>query len=682
MKADTIGIIEDLFEYNRRVFKIPVYQRDYDWAAEDCKKLFNDILNAFKKNEEHFLGTFLYMVIEDTSKLKEALIIDGQQRFTTIYLLLKALENTANKNKIDFEEIKDSLYNRYADNKFKLISNEKDNKELENLMSGRVEDMSPNSNITINYNLFMNLIQDYKHSPKEIFEGLKKLRAVEIVLDKSKGDNPQAIFESINSTGVKLSLADLVKNFLLMDEKNQDRLFKEYWLKMENQLQNKNIENFIIHYLNSNTTKSITKTNAYDSFKEFYKNHFKSNEDALKELCKFSRYYSNFLGIRKDHKSEVIKALKNLVILDQTTPYPFLLKIFEQHEERNIDDDELENIVNFLVMYHVRRMVCGVPSNSLKNLYKSLFKSIKNNNNYFDNLVVYLSSTDSRNKIPSDEEFKDSLKYTNLYRNKKLCRFFLASIENSNSKEQISIDENITIEHIMPQNIKNSKEWKNELGDNFKDIHEKYLNTLGNLTFTGYNSELGNKPFNEKKDIIKEHSKFNILNENILNEGIWNNKSIEKRANFLVEKLMTIFKYDKPNLNEEDSNEFILGAGRDTFANYKPKKFIFLDNEVDVSSSVQMLDEFIKILYDLNPIFLDVLAKENFKMSDNPTAAIYMSYNKEFMRRPKSIGNSGIWYESNLSTDSILNFIEKLLDKSDEYEPENFKFEMEPPVES
>ena len=677
MDTNKVKVISDLIEKNQRIFKIPVYQRNYDWGTEQCQKLFDDVIKAYQNEKKHFLGTFVYIRGEvDNSTLTEVLVIDGQQRLTTLYILLKALYDFAKDEKINsiYNEIEEYIYNRRCPEEFKIKLKpiQTDNVQLQKLMENKFEDMSLTSNITRNYNFFMELISKVKNFElSDILCGMKKLEMVEIILDKSDGDEPQIIFESINSTGLELNLADLIRNFLLMDDKNQDYLFHEYWIKMEEQIGYGEFEEFLIQYLNSKISKNITMQNAYEKFKSYYNENFKNHEDILKDLKKYSKYYSSFIGKKSNYNSEIEYLLNSFRLLKQTTSYPFLLKIFENHEEKHINDNELINILKFLRSYSIRRIICEVPSNSLRGFYKGLYDRInnKNNKNYYQNLVKLVSELNTKDRIPSDDKFREDLITKNLYK-KIACKYILAEIENQ-TKEKIDSSD-LTIEHILQQK-ENSLVWKEEIGEEYERIYETYLHTLGNLTISGYNSELGTRKFLEKKGIIKEKSRMNILNKDILNAKKWGEASILKRAKNLSDIILKLFEYEKvdTNFNKIDTQELLNLNTEVDLKNKKPFKFIFAGEEVLVSSYVGMLNEFINLLFDIESKLFYELAKNEYSMTKSEN--IYIGYDNSKIRKPKKISNTGIFYETNLSSEYIILFIKNLLIKSG-FDIEDFEF--------
>lgn len=274
MQPYKVWLFSDLIEKNKRVFKVPVYQRNYDWGNIQCEKLFQDIMKANEYDHKHFTGTIVYINGIDGSVLNEVLIIDGQQRLTTVYILLKALYDAAKGISVRIEtEIEEVMFNRNCDEKYKLKLKpvKTDHEQLRLLIQDKIDEMDRNSNIYKNYICFKNLIDKTLKSGLEvndILNGIKKLEMVELVLDKSQGDEPQKIFESINSTGLELSLADKIRNYLLMDDTNQDELYENYWSVIEKNVGYRNLGDFAINFLNSQISKSVNNNNAYRLFKE------------------------------------------------------------------------------------------------------------------------------------------------------------------------------------------------------------------------------------------------------------------------------------------------------------------------------------------------------------------------------------------------------------------------------
>lgn len=506
-------MLNDYIEPNKKQYCIPVFQRDYAWTEEQCTKLFEDIVMAYKKDRPHFCGSFVYAPLGSKKHIDSYIIIDGQQRFTTLYILIKALADSADDDR-DKDALQRYLYNedkfgRYGldeKSKLKLKPVKTDNDQLLLLMSGKIEQMDKSRRGIIyhNYMLFMQLIKSFleessANSVLMINDGIEKLICADIRLDTD--DNAQEIFERINSTGIKLGLADLIRNYILMTDTDQERLYEEYWLTVQNLLPDKLLDNFFIDYLNMKSDGFVKESEAYKSFKQVYVEGKYDNEKMLQEILHYAKQYYVFCYGSSDFGAEVNKALAGLRKLKQTTVYLFLFRVFDDYENGIINKNELARVLKMLLSYSIRRLVCEIGSNTLRGLYKTLygrvFEQKENKNTYYDSLVSFFLQQTSKNTIPSDNEFVTALQEKNLYSKNALCKYLLCAIENQ-GKETLDT-ENLSIEHIMPQNKNLSMSWQKMLGENWQSVHEKYLHTLGNLTLTGYNSELGDKPFEKRK---------------------------------------------------------------------------------------------------------------------------------------------------------------------------------------
>lgn len=665
MKANRMWLFSDVLEKNKRVFKVPVYQRNYDWTNIQCEKLFYDIMKANEKNCQHFTGTVVYIDdVHGGSGLNEVLIIDGQQRITTMYILLKALYDASIGVSARIEsEIEEVMFNRHCDKKYKIKLKpvKSDNEQLIYLIRDKVDDMDRNSNVYKNYITFRNLISNVIEKGLElndILNGIKKLEIVEIILDKLQGDEPQKIFESINSTGLELSLSDLIRNYLLMDDLKQEELYEDYWLEIEKNVGYKNLGDFVINFLNSQVTKSVNSKNAYSLFKEHCEKNNLTHEDILKALKRTSKYYGAFIGENKFYSNEITKYLNSFYTIKQTTILPLIFRIFTDYEDRNIDEDTLCKVLKYLLTYLVRITVCESGKN-LSKFLKSMYDRViikGNYDNYYEKFVIFLNDLRANDRMPSNDEFRDALIYKQLYK-KPLCKFLLSDIENS-TKEHIDIN-NLTIEHILPQK-ENAAVWKKEVGKNYSSVYEVYLHTLGNLTITGHNSELGTKSFIEKKKIIKENSKANILNKEVLAANKWDENAILNRAKVLANILIEKFEYLEihSDVNENKELSFRVNSGID-FSDTKPNCFYFVGEFTKVKSWVELLTKFIGIAYDLNTELFNDLAKNDYSIPN--ASRVYITNDERKLRKSKQIDKSGIYYEVNLSANNIISFIKDLL---------------------
>ena len=671
-------LFSDVLEKNKRVFRVPVYQRNYDWTNIQCEKLFLDILEANKKNCQHFIGTVVYIDdVNGGSGLNEVLIIDGQQRITTIYILLKALYNASKGVSAHIEsEIEEVMFNRHCDEtyKIKLKPVKTDNEQLLYMIKDRIELMDRSSNVYKNYITFKKLIDEKLKSGLEIndiLNGVKKLEVVEIILDKSQGDEPQKIFESINSTGLDLSLADLVRNYLLMDNINQENLYEEYWLEIEKNVGYKNLGDFVINYLNSQISKSVNEKNAYHLFKKHCVENNLSCDNILKSLKRTSKYYGAFIGENKYYSAELIKYLSAFNTIKQTTILPLLFKIFNDFEDKRINEETLSKVLNYLLTYLVRITACEISKN-LSKFMKTMYDRVIDGNydNYYERFVIFLNDLRANDRMPTDKEFREALLSKPLYK-KNICKYLLSVIENS-TKEHIDVS-NLTIEHILPQK-ENAAVWRKEIGEDYNNVYDLYLHTLGNLTITGHNSELGTKSFNDKKNIIKKYSKANILNKDVLSVDRWNKSTILNRANNLIDILLEKFKYVEIHSDKNIKNELGFDLNSDIdFSNTKPIAFSFDGEFIKVKNWVDLLTKFIGIAYDLDMVLFVDLAKQDYSIPN--ATRVYISNDDSKLRKPKEIENSGIYFEANLSSNRVLSFIKVLLIKMG-IDIDKFSFEL------
>lgn len=685
MKANDENMLDYMF-MNRRQYHIPVYQRNYDWKKENCILLYNDIIQAAKNDKKHFFGSIVQVNLKEENGINNYLIIDGQQRMTSVYLLLKALYDleTHPFNKEDLERLlfnfRDSKkYSNDLIGKLKLKPIKTDNKQFEYLMSGNVEKMDDTSNIKINYELFKLLIKDSikcKIETSKILRGIKNLEVVMITLQEEKnglGDNPQEVFERINSTGEDLTLSDLIRNFALMTDLDREQLFENYWLPVENTIKKDKLNDFVLAYLLFKMPDSTTEKNAYQTFKKYVEKNQISNKEILEDLKKYSKYYNVFINDDyKNYSKKTNNLLSVFRVLKQTTIYPFLFSVFEDYENSIIDENVLNSVLQFFVTYIIRRSICSIPTNSLRGLFKTLYKRIfqneKSKEEYLKNLYGFMASlTNTKDSVPSNENFEDSLKKFELYKNSKLCKYLLSTIENGNLnfKERIEINENITIEHIMPRN--KTSYWRNEIGANYDAVYDKYLNTIGNLTLTGYNSELSDKPFKSKKISIEEFGKFNTLNKDIKNCTIWNEDSIVKRANRLSNIVCEIFYLPQEvfdyKIVEDEIKQINIDDKIDlTFT--KPVYFNLLGEMVDSTSYGELIKKVSNILYYQDPMTMKKLAQDNYKLP-NGTSVQITNDPKKLNKAIEIDENSGIYIEGTKNANAVITYIKAILSEFD-----------------
>ncbi|OOC21990.1 hypothetical protein BZK27_07170 [Helicobacter pylori] len=517
----------------------------------------------------HFIGSILYARVDDTHS-SPLLIIDGQQRLTTITLLFIALRDHLN-DEVKRKKMESYLINsdKDGDKKFRLILSESDKDTLLSLIDeNRRKPSEPSLKIMENFKLFEKWIRKNTNKLETIFKGLEKLMIVWIALKKEK-DDPQLIFESMNSKGIELTQTDLIRNYIVMEtevEKQED-FYNQYWRAMEEDFkqnetlfkQNKDLFNrFVRHYLTIKTREIPNINKVYEAFKRYQQERGIETEDLLKDLQKYCGYFCQIV-FKKEADKDLNKALGFLVDLEMDVIYPLLLELYSDYRDGVLSEQDFIPIIYLTESYICRRAVCGIPSNGLNKFFPSFTKKI-DKKQYLKSVEEHFGSLTGNQKFPNDFEFKDSFITKELYgrdkTKKKKTRYFLERLENFGTEEPINTQE-CTIEHIMPQTLE--EEWERDLGENFQAIHDKYLHTIGNLTLTGYNQEYSNKSFQEKRDMEKGFKQSPLrLNQSLKDLESFGEEQIKKRANDLADWALKIWTY--PKLDAE------------TLEKYKPKK--------------------------------------------------------------------------------------------------------------
>ena len=677
MNIEPGRIINDFIEPNKRQYAIPVYQRNYEWDKEQCIKLFDDIVQAYKKDKTHFCGSVVYALLKEEHNIYHYVIIDGQQRLTTIYLMMKAMLDNA-QTEAERETLTDALFNKDKFDKYgidtasklKLKPIKSDNQQLALLMDNKYDEVDRSTGIWKNYELFCELVKKYQEdgiTVKEMYNGVSKLICAKIKLDGE--DNAQEIFERINSTGVPLSLADKIRNFVLMTDADQEELYENYWLKIEKLVKKDMMSSFFIDFLNMKVDGFIREGEAYDHFKLVYNKNGYTNESMLSEVLHYAEFYHAFLyGDDKKYGVEVNVLLRDIQKLKQSTLFLFLFRVFDDYQAGVIEEIELAKILRLLLNYSIRRLICEVGSNSLRGLYKTLYSRVfaneKNKERYYDSIVSFLLQLTSKDVIPSDEAFVLALKQGNLYRKNALCKYLLVKLENQ-GKEQIIID-NLSIEHIMPQNNNISQEWQKMLGENWATVKDKYLHTLGNLTLTGYNTELGDRPFDKKKKMLDEAStKIVWLNKDVISCESWNEDTITNRAERLANAILELHKIEIPDVlvSFEDPRYKEYSCESPEEATYKvPNYFVLQGERVLCDTFSDMLRFVIDRLYLYDKSIIENMCNNKEKIFTY-SAGAFFSYNSKELKNPDQVANSGIYHPTGYSASTCIWMIKALLDK-------------------
>ncbi len=546
---------------------VPIYQRNYSWTNKHCKQLWDDIFKIARKEEiYHFIGSIVFISPGEyqPSIIKKSLLIDGQQRICTITLLLHALGKVIEEKGIDFEVSREQINNLYIFNaqmidelKYKIIMNKKDKHLLMDILNDReilnVQDKS--SLLYRNYEFFQEKINNSVSNLDDLFLGVRKLMIVSISLTRDH-DQPQLIFESLNSTGQALTETDLIRNYILIDLKHQEqeKIYDNYWLPMEKMFISdiNQFDRFIRDYLTFKTNLIPKIEEIYEKFKEYTESYIKKFNNGIRnydiiskiieDIYNFSKYYSNMAFLTEPDKDlqEHFDNIKNLKV---KVAYPFLLKVYNDYDNGIINKEIFIEILKLIESYVFRRSACEVPTNSLNKTFVLLIKAIAKDN-YLESIKATLVLYKKYRIFPTDNEFKKYLKVKDVYsfRNN---RYLLDKLELYGHKEKTVVEE-CTIEHIMPQNDDLSINWRKELGENWKEIHEKFRHTLGNLTLTGYNSELGDRPFIEKRDMKGGYKDSAIhLSQDIRDLDHWNEEEIIKRTKKLSKLALEVWPYPK-----------------------------------------------------------------------------------------------------------------------------------------
>lgn len=686
------SVIANFLGQNGRQYKIPVYQRNYEWSWEQCDKLFEDVVTAGQRNQLHFCGSIVFKPIAPTKGIGNNIVIDGQQRLTTIYILLKALSDMAQN---DSEKMlpQGAIFNTDQYNQFQLDETSKmklkpakdNNDQLLDLIYDKHDKIDTTCEIYRNYEHFCDLIRGKQAegiTVSDIYRGIGLLTVAVIQLDDN--DNAQEIFERINSTGIPLSLSDKIRNFVLMTEVDQDRLYESYWLKAEQILSRDQLEGFFLDYLNFKMDGFTKESTAYDDFKALYVRGRYTNETMLGEILHYAQQYHAFYCGDKLHLSnEANQFLDSIRKLNQTTVYIFLFSVFDDFEAGVIDDETLCKVLRLLLNYSIRRLICEVGSNSLRGLYKTLYGRVfnrpENKNNYYDAIVSFLLQLTSKDVMPSDAEFVVALKERNLYRKNALCKYLLVAIENQ-GKEQIKTDA-LTIEHIMPQNKNLSTAWQKMLGSDWELVRERYLHTLGNLTLTGYNSELGDLPFAEKLDMLSDkNTHVTVLYSDVKDKTEWNAQTIEARSERLSKKVLKLFPIELPTtkIDFSDPRYQLYTVADPHNATYKWVNYYeLLGERVNVDSFALMVRSVAGKLYNLNSSIINRMARslEVFPAWQNPVFA----YDKDAIRNAVKLKNdSDIYISTGYSAYDCICFIKALLKKYDLDLEEDFVYSARP----
>lgn len=591
MKANETNL-QEIIEGSKQ-YIIPMFQRTYSWDQKQWLTLWEDLMELVDESqqyENHFIGSIVSIPVNaNPTGVQQFIVIDGQQRLTTLLVLLSVIRDKAEEDgqtELAAEINETMLVNRFkkGEEYFKLLPTQSDKEIFKRIIKNEITVVDQNSGLVKCYNYFKTKLDyltiEVEHLKNKV---LHNLSLVSIVL--SPDDNPYLVFESLNAKGQPLTEADLIRNYFFMriEPSEQEEMYKNYWLPMQMTLGDALTE-FIRHFL-MGINLNVKKKEVYVKLKQ---QADKANAiDYLKELVVFARYYDKLLHYEKEPNKKIQYYLKRIQQFEARTAFPFLLYVYRDYEVKKYSLDQFIEILSIIDNFIVRRYVCNIESKPLNKMFGSLYNQLKpyNEADSIQELKAFLQVRG----YPKDNEVLIELKNSPLYGNgdkREKCKFILSVLEETyGHKEKVDLTQ-ATLEHIMPQTLTQS--WENNLGSNFEDVHEKYLHVIGNLTLTGYNSELSNESFETKK---KYYIKSNFeLNKDLVTYSTWNEQAINERTEKLYEKFILAWPY------------FGLASVKDNDVTGSSPRLLFIGDEtIKVKVWREVLEHTVMFIYNQKP---------------------------------------------------------------------------------
>ena len=600
MKANATNFLGFLHKANQ--FIIPIYQRNYSWDEKQCQQLWDDIMRVGTNDSisVHFIGSIVYVQGGHSSITLESplLVIDGQQRLTTLTILLEALARSVGETEpIDGFSAKKIRHNflsnplEVEDRYYKLLLSDNDQATLKAVVRNANFPKDHSIRIRENFEFFLERITDKKTKIQQVCRGIAKLMIVDIALEREQ-DNPQLIFESMNSTGKALSEADLIRNYILMGlEPNlQTDIYKDLWRPMEiefgQEAYGDQFDDFMRHYLTIKMGDIPRLSEVYDAFKEYSQGFFADGghvRNLVADIRKYSQYFV-YMSLGAEKRPKLKELFDDLFVnMNYSVSMPFLMEVYSDFDQGHVTELQFAEIIGLVESYVFRRSICQIPTNSMNKTFAEFTRHL-DKENYLPSLKAHFASLRTYRRFPANEEFESEFRGRNVYKYA-LGKYLLKKIENHDKKEKILVD-NYTIEHVMPQNPNLSQEWQNELGVNWKEVQEKYLHTIGNLTLTGYNPEYSDKPFSVKKSMDKGFLTSPLtLNALIAKTELWNEEAIIKRGKELAKEAVEIWPYVSITAEE--------------IAKFKPKQLMSRDvQNFSVNDNEYLSRKHVRELFD------------------------------------------------------------------------------------
>jgi hypothetical protein len=665
-----------IIEGKQTRFVIPVYQRNYDWNIEQCKRLFDDLESVATTGAgEHFFGS---IVSKREREGDTRIIIDGQQRITTVFLLLAALVvqlrdegndiHSSEDNRADYIEGQ-FLIDTYhpSEQKLRLKLVKKDMEAFSAIMSGGENPFVEGSNVTRNYRYFLKRISEMSITADQLFDAVKRLKIIDVRLEEN--DDAQRVFESLNSTGLDLTEADKIRNFILMDlsEKDQESFYEEYWVPVEENTSG-NVSDFVRYYLAAVMGKTPAMGRVYQSFVDYARKTYRiaetnrlDTEMMLGDLRRSSERYKMSYHPSTGY-DRLDSVLRRLSLLQMNVVLPFTLNLLAAIDNRSIDSDQAAECLEAVESYLFRRWSCGIPTNALNKVFETLhgdaLRGVADGATYLEAVKYTLLHKSGTGRFPSDREFLDSLATRDYYRIGSRKFYLYDRLENGNSKERVNVidclrDESFSVEHIMPQTL--SRSWKQALGDDWERVHETWKDCIANLTITAYNSEYSNKDFITKRDMKNgfRDSGFRI-NRWICEQDSWGENELKARQSLLEDRFLELWPMISTNFvpKQEIPDESTLADDAE-FTNRKIVSYSFLGDRVSVKTWKEMEVGVLRLLGELDLSRLYEISNEpNF-----PGSAF--EHNE---REGYSLVADGIYVKSSTSTSFKIDLLRRLLD--------------------
>ena len=664
MKGSETKLVSYMQGADKR-FIIPVYQRNYDWKTENCKQLYDDLIKVIRcKRKSHFFGSIVS--VHNDGEFNEYLVIDGQQRLTTISLILLAMYNLM-KNGILMpakDNLAEKIYKTYLidewqddDTRIKLKPVKNDRHAFRKLFDEESEHI-PDSNLTINYNYFYSRIQKEEVTLDELYDAITKLEIINITLNQDY--NPQMIFESLNSTGVALSEGDKIRNFILMGlpTKQQNDFYEKYWNKIE-LCTNYDVSIFVRDYLSVKQQLIPSMNKVYFTFKAFVAESGTETEPLLQELLNYAKWYEVLLKGQTADK-ELNFCIYRLNRLETTVTRPFFLEVLRLQAMDKISLADVKEIFLYTENYLFRRTICELPTNALNKIFLMLHREIIRYDgteaNYLDKFKYALSSKSERGRFPDDTEFVEAFEVRPVYEmNSKNKIYILERFENFGTVEAQDVykkfDDGVySVEHIMPQHL--TPAWVKELGEDYEQIHETWQHRIANLTLSGYNAKYSNSIFKEKRDMKDGFADSHLyLNNWISQQEHWRLAELEARNQILMQRALTIWSLPITSFEpaEKQMDSYSLYDDVD-FSGREIVRFGYKNTEQPVTSWIDMVEKILKILHAEDKSVLSRLAYSN--------EDVYVSNKPQNLRNALEI-DTNIFIEKNTNTSTKISMLHK-----------------------